>query len=208
MPRHNLRSPIGVLVVGLILIWMLLIRSAQSTSAIGDLQPYPGYPAQTTPTTAANSTAPATLPTTTATTNTLATAIPTATKATAITTRVPTRPLANNAPAATPVVPTATALPVLVSELTCAPGATIEINGESPPRAALLLYFGQRVVGGASADPNGRFVIPLIVGRERAGEYVVTVRVRGTRQLVRELTCIVPQVSPTPLPTPYYRVRG
>jgi hypothetical protein len=42
--------------------------------------------------------------------------------------------------------------------------------------------------------------LKLIVGQERAGEYNVTVRVRGTSQVLRQLTCSVPSVTPTPLP--------
>jgi hypothetical protein len=48
---------------------------------------------------------------------------------------------------------------------------------------------------------NGRFALKLIVGQERAGEYKVTVRVRGTSQVLRQVTCSVPNVTPTPLPS-------
>jgi hypothetical protein len=73
------------------------------------------------------------------------------------------------------------------------------ITGQGPPRAAFLLYFGQRVVGGGSVSLNGGFSIPLVVGRERPGTYPVIVRVRGSEQVLRELTCEVPPAAP---PTP------
>jgi hypothetical protein len=77
----------------------------------------------------------------------------------------------------------------------------IEIAGDGPPRAPLLLYFAERPVGGGSVAPNGRFALKLIVGQERAGEYMVTVRVRGTSRALRQITCAVPNVTPTPLPS-------
>jgi hypothetical protein len=73
------------------------------------------------------------------------------------------------------------------------------ITGQGPPRAAFLLYFGQRVVGGGSVSVTGSFSIPLVVGRERPGSYPVMVQVRGTEQILRELTCEVPPAAP---PTP------
>jgi hypothetical protein len=62
----------------------------------------------------------------------------------------------------------------------------------------LLLFFGQRAVGGGSVSPAGHYAIPLIVGRERPGTYTVTVRVRGTTQVLREFTCAVPATPPPP----------
>ena len=86
------------------------------------------------------------------------------------------------------------------SALTCAPGERVLITGQGPPRAAFLLYFGQRVVGGGSVSLNGSFSIPLVVGRERPGSYPVIVRVRGSEQVLRELTCEVPPAAaPTPI---------
>jgi hypothetical protein len=83
--------------------------------------------------------------------------------------------------------------------LICAPGEPVLITGEGPPRAAFLLYFDQRAVGGGSVSLSGSFSIPLVVGRERPGSYPVTVRVRGSEQVLRELTCEVPPSAP---PTP------
>jgi hypothetical protein len=74
------------------------------------------------------------------------------------------------------------------------------ITGDGPARAAFLLYFGQRVVTGGSVAPNGRFATTLIVGRERAGVYPITVRVRGTAEVLLETSCAVPDVTPTLVP--------
>ncbi len=82
----------------------------------------------------------------------------------------------------------------------CVPGQTIMISGVAPPHAPLLIYFGTRIVGGGSASASGDFAMPLMMGRERAGEYRVTVQVRGAGQIVRSLTCRVPPTTPTPVP--------
>jgi hypothetical protein len=95
--------------------------------------------------------------------------------------------------------------PTPVDAMICAPGVAVEISGGGPARAPLLLYFGERAVGGGSVAPNGRFALKLIVGQERAGEYQVTVRVRGTSQALRTITCLVPNVAPTPRPSPLGR---
>jgi hypothetical protein len=96
--------------------------------------------------------------------------------------------------------PTAEATPTPADALTCTPGVPIEITGEGPPRAPLLMYFGDRPVGGGSVAPNGAFALQLTVGQERPGDYKVTVRVRGTSQALRQVTCSVPLLAPTPLP--------
>jgi hypothetical protein len=95
------------------------------------------------------------------------------------------------APDADDVTPTAS------SYLICAPGERVLITGEGPPRAAFLLYFGLRVVSGGSVSLTGSFSIPLVVGHERPGSYPVTVRVRGSEQVLRELTCEVPATQPS-----------
>lgn len=110
------------------------------------------------------------------------------------------QPEGTAAPAAVPPLPSPTPTPE--AQLACLPNVPLIITGSAPPRAPLLLYFGQRAVGGGSAGPNGDFSLKLIVGQERAGDYQVTVRVRGTSQVLRELTCSVPA---TPVPTPLGR---
>jgi hypothetical protein len=80
------------------------------------------------------------------------------------------------------------------------PGVPIAIAGSGPPYAAFLLYFGERAVGGGSINATGRFLARLTIGQERAGIYSVTVRLRGTTRILREVTCSVPEVTPTPTP--------
>lgn len=79
---------------------------------------------------------------------------------------------------------------------------TCRRSSRQRPAAHAACHFGQRAVGGGSASPNGDFALQPIVGQERAGDYQVTVRVRGTSQVLRELTCSVPA---TPVPTPLGR---
>jgi len=90
--------------------------------------------------------------------------------------------------------------PTVPGALECAPGRLVLISGVAPPHAPLLIYFGTRIVGGGSARASGDFALPLIPGVERAGTYEVTVRIRGTGQIVRSLTCTVPPTTPTPVP--------
>jgi hypothetical protein len=109
----------------------------------------------------------------------------------------PTRTLS---PQPTAPIPTPTTIEVPEDALTCAPGVPVVLGGSGPPRAAFLLYFGQRIVGGGSVDPYGKFSTTLIVGGERAGVYQVTVRLRGSQDVLREVSCAVPPTTPTPLP--------
>lgn len=94
----------------------------------------------------------------------------------------------------TPIVNTAdgTPTPTPGESLVCPPGVPVLIHGSAPARAPLLLFFDQRPVGGGSAAPDGTFALKLTVGKERPGEYQVTVRVRGTSQVVRQIACTVP----------------
>ncbi|HEY3232622.1 MAG TPA: hypothetical protein VGJ87_25545 [Roseiflexaceae bacterium] len=132
----------------------------------------------------------------TATTPSATLTTPTTSAATA-TTQIAPPPLPPTA-GSTATLPTPTAALTQANNLTCTPGEPIVITGEGPPRAALLLFFGQRAVGGGSVSPAGHYAIPLIVGRERPGTYTVTVRVRGTTQVLREFTCAVPATPPPP----------
>ena len=100
---------------------------------------------------------------------------------------------------------TPTLAPAPSDAMVCTPGVPIEISGEGPPRAPVLLYFGDRAVGGGSVAPNGRFALKLIIGQERAGEYKVTARVRGTSQVLTTVTCSVPILAPTPRPSAFDR---
>jgi hypothetical protein len=94
-------------------------------------------------------------------------------------------------------------IPTPSNGVMCPPGTEIVFTGEGPPRTALLLAFEQRIVGGGSTDVGGRFRIPLAVGDERPGYYVVTVQVRGTKQVLRQWTCIVPEFTPTRTPAEF-----
>jgi len=98
------------------------------------------------------------------------------------------------------LAPTETPTVIPDSVLTCFPGQPLVISGDGPARAAFLVYFSQRVVSGGSVSPSGRFATTLIVGRERAGVYPITVRVRGTSKVLLETTCAVPDVTPTLIP--------
>lgn len=85
--------------------------------------------------------------------------------------------------------------------LSCAPGQVVMISGQgAPQRAALLLLFGGRTVGGGLSDASGSFAIPVTVGQERPGSYEIRVETREARALIAERTCIVPGANVTPAP--------
>jgi hypothetical protein len=100
--------------------------------------------------------------------------------------------------------PAITSTPTLDPEstlLTCIPGTVTLIVGSGPPSTELLLFFGGRPVGGGTSDAAGQYRIPITIGSERPGDYLVQVTTRRHRRLVRELTCRVP--VPTPTQEPY-----
>jgi len=97
------------------------------------------------------------------------------------------------------VPPTSTPIPDS-DVLICVPGVPVPVEGQGPPNAALLLYFGDRAVGGTTSDARGAYALQLIVGEERPGDYPLEVQVRGTRELVEEFVCRVPGGG-TPTPT-------
>jgi hypothetical protein len=78
----------------------------------------------------------------------------------------------------------------------------VQIEGTGPVDTPLLLFFNQRAVGGTLSELNGFYSMTLIVGDERSGDYPVEVQVRGTRDIVRELICRVPNGTPSPEGTP------
>jgi hypothetical protein len=239
MSRHNMTSPISVLLAGVIVIILLLASSGANTSAITlqrsatstwtpcndddndciDLQDNATATAQSLTETANDYppedtsaayppsgdtsvvTGTTTVTTTSGTGTAAARGTPTPIRGTPTVAGSPNAGATSSAPgdATQPEEGTATASPTPVDALTCAPGVPVEIAGDAPPRAPLLLYFAERPVGGGSVAPNGRFALKLIVGQERAGEYKVTVRVRGTSQVLRQVTCSVPNATPTPL---------
>lgn len=201
----------------------LIITTIVGLSVVMTLQTLTGAPSQTTaqqgypaPATATNPAYPP--PETSTATRSPATTTPvmpvsptvpaTATGAPITPTATPVvRPTLTAAPPPTRIPPTAPQFsqsaevtPTMPGIVECAPGQTIIINGVAAPYAPLLLSFGPRIVSGGSARASGDFAIPLIMGMERAGEYQVTVRVRGTNQIVRSLTCRVPPTTPTSVP--------
>lgn len=232
MVRHSILSPLSVVLAGVLVIALLLAGGADARpdarqhgptltptatpcdpddpescdpenateTPTATTNPYPAYEGPGTPTATQSSTAePADALTPTGTlTGTLVpapsdTAPSGAPSATAELASTP-------APAALPPTPSPTPTPA--NQLACIPGVPLIITGSAPPRSPLLLYFGQRAVGGGSASATGDFALKLTVGQERAGEYQVSVRVRGTSQVLRELICSVPAV---PVPTPLGR---
>jgi hypothetical protein len=98
------------------------------------------------------------------------------------------------------LAPTETPTAIPDNALICFPGQPLVITGDGPARAPFLVYFGQRAVSGGSVTPSGRFATTLLIGRERAGVYSITVRVRGTTQVLLETSCVVPVVTPTFVP--------
>lgn len=204
MPQPSLRTPLGVLAVGLVLALFLLFRPHGDQVALSQ-----SYPATAVPPTTSAYTGPVTAstaeptvqgsPTLTVTVGLQPTAAPTTAPTAAPETR--TRP-----PSPTVALPTATLEPTATqtqtTTLTCMPGEVIEIRGSGPPRIPVLLYFEKRVVGGASVSSTGEFILPLRVGNERPGSYAVIVRVRGSSQELLRKTCNVPFSSPTPTRRP------
>jgi hypothetical protein len=237
MSRQNRVSTLSVLLLGLIVIAMIMAGSGIRTSASVRLQsatatwtPCPSedqdfcyddatgtiaaYFATQTATRTAGTTG---TPSVTGTAGTV-TGTPTTTGTTSLT---PTRPTGVATPTPFPTSQTlpatvapqlpaesASPTPTPVNTVTCFPGDPVEITGSGPPRAAFLVYFGGRVVSGGSVAPSGRFSTKLVVGNERGGIYVVTVRLRGTSQVLRQISCSVPDVTPTPPPRVRAAVNG
>lgn len=110
----------------------------------------------------------------------------------------PTRASSDDRATATSALPSPTPTPA--DTLLCVPGSPVPITGRGPAHAPLLLFFNQRAVGGGSAAADGSFALTLVVGQERPGSYQVVVRVRGSSQVVRQLTCTISAVAPTAPP--------
>ena len=222
MSRQHKAGAISALFVGLLIVVIALSSADARVSAIARLQS-----ATTTPTpcdpedqidcdddatataevyfenqtaTALQTTATVTATTVTGTTTVTQTPFPSPAGSTAVTAPMPSPALST--PIAPQQQPVATETPIEVPDnaLTCYPGQPLVITGDGPPRAAYLVYFGQRVVSGGSVSPSGRFATMLMIGSERAGVYPVAVRVRGTSQALLEFSCAVPEVTPTFVP--------
>ena len=210
MSRQNIAAPLSVLLAGVVVIIMLLLGGGPSTAATGRAQT--GYtPAEQTATASAlTATAaylapsaqgqPSVTPTTTITAVVTSTVTPQTTNTATVASATPTPTLAPTEPSPADLAPPTEAPTATPSnELSCVPGVPVAIAGQGPPHTAYLLYFGERAVGGGTIEQDGTFLAKLIVGQERAGTYDVTVRVRGTGQLLRQVTCAVPALTPTPI---------
>jgi hypothetical protein len=219
MSRGTIASPLSILVAGVVVVIMLLMGAGPRTSAVGNAQEttYPpatatalaiqAYLAPTltaaaltqtstsTPTNRSGRTTPTSTGTPSAT-GTVAAGTPTSTIDDEFLPETP-----EIAELATPTnTPTNTPTATPTGEMACAPGEPIDLAGSGPPHAAYLIYFGERAVGGGTVEADGTFGARLMMGLERAGRYEVTVRLRGTRQVLRSVTCNVPDVTPTAIP--------
>jgi hypothetical protein len=224
MPRPSILTPLSVLVAGLVLVALLLPAGPQQPAGAQQLNPYPpaaasppSYPGPASPVSATTPvTGTTSVPVTgspVVTTPRPATPAPT----TAVpTSRVdlsqqqtpqpvnPTQPGLIPTEIVSPTIDLATpesASPVDSPALVCAPGQPFEISGAGPPHTGYLLYFNGRVVSGGTTDGDGRFSILLNVGKELPGRYPVSVRVRGSSEELRTLTCTVPTSVATPQPS-------
>jgi hypothetical protein len=87
-------------------------------------------------------------------------------------------------------------------ELACPNGLTVFLEGVGPPRTALLVFLGDRAVGGGATDGRGAYRLPITL-RERPGIYPIDVRTRAERADVGRFTCYVDVPFATqPTPTP------
>jgi hypothetical protein len=84
----------------------------------------------------------------------------------------------------------------------CPPATPITLTGTGPARTAFLLYFGSRAVSGGSVNAAGHFSITLVVGRARAGDYPVLVRLRSAPRTLLSFTCTVPAATSAAVTTP------
>jgi hypothetical protein len=217
MPAQS-RVPITITSIATLAVLLLIARTEPDGSVVTAQTGYdiasatptvPAYPIETTAPTASPAPPPtaAIAPTATAAIAPTATAAiaPTATAAIVPTATAAIVPTATAAIAPTATVPAAspsrprgdspTATPAVAR---CAPGSTVLLEGRGPPRAAILVSFGNRVVGGGSVGADGRYRVPIVVGAERAGVYRISVRVRGSRALLDRTSCQVVPEPPTP----------
>lgn len=230
MSRQSVFLPISLLATGVMLIVLMLTRPTTQLQATRQGQQGDPYPALTEQARIAEATqtAEATLgssryPPPTSTATSAATRQPTrpsgpltpiatfvATPATPPTaapvpptvaapaTPAPPRPTATPTPTRTPTpTPSPTPDP---NKLTCTVGQPVTISGTGPANAGLLVRFAGRVVGGGSVGGNGTYSLTMVVGVELPGVHRVTIELRDTRQVIRELTCTIPPYTITPTP--------
>jgi hypothetical protein len=201
MPAQS-RVPITITSIATLAVLLLIARTEPDGSVVTAQTGYdiasatptvPAYPIETTAPTAS----PAPPPTAAIAPTATAAIVPTATAAivpTATAAIVPTATV----PAASPSRPRGDSPTATPAVARCAPGSTVLLEGRGPPRAAILVSFGNRVVGGGSVGADGRYRVPIVVGAERAGVYRISVRVRGSRALLDRTSCQVVPEPPTP----------
>lgn len=199
--RNNLFWPLVLIGLMVLIVFSAIAAPVNNPATMPVLQ-YP-YPAQqqvtNTPTLTATATATvtATVTETTAATAEAATTSPTSELPSPTGTATTTATIAPRGDAPT-LTPTATLTPD-IEVLSCAYGVPLFIEGdEAPPLTPLLLFFGDRAVGGDTSDSEGRYRLRLVPGEERPGLYPISVRVRDTRDIVDRLACEVVGATPTP----------
>jgi hypothetical protein len=84
---------------------------------------------------------------------------------------------------------------------TCIPGTTVEIAGSgAPANTDLIIFMNGRAIGGGRSDSNGRYRILITIGPERPDIYLLEIKTRERRILIREAACDVPAPTPPLLP--------
>jgi hypothetical protein len=124
---------------------------------------------------------------------------------------------------ATAIPPPPTATPTPFGLFDCPRDVGITFSGIGPPLEPVLLYFGNRAVGGDTIGSDGTFRVSMRVVYEAGANYPITVRLRkdtsqqlelrsyqiaGRREQslrgrsilipARELTCVLPSATPAP----------
>lgn len=100
----------------------------------------------------------------------------------------------------TTVIPTRIVSPTIRDQLINETSSTIEcrrqtrvvIKGITDPYSLLLLSFADRIVGGGISYASGGYAIPMVVGDEARGVYLVEIRQRNTNKVVKQFRCTVP----------------
>ncbi|MEY3989854.1 MAG: hypothetical protein RI985_935 [Chloroflexota bacterium] len=110
-------------------------------------------------------------------------------------------------PTVTPtLIPTTTVVPTRIvsqtipdqlinetsSTIECRRQTRLVIQGMTDPYSLLLLSFADRIVGGGISYASGGYAIPMVVGDEARGVYLVEIRQRNTNKVVKQFSCTVP----------------
>jgi hypothetical protein len=100
----------------------------------------------------------------------------------------------------TTIIPTRIISPTIRGQIINETSTTIEcrrqtrlvIKGITEPYSLLLLSFADRIVGGGISYASGGYAIPMVVGDEARGVYLVEIRQRNTNKVVKQFSCTVP----------------